>query len=98
MISKFEDIVTHPVTVVSAALTSVSHLFAVPFLDAMLAVVYANLSTLFTASSVGAFTIVPRLPVPAWIGETAQVTAILLGLGYAGKLVYGVAKDAQERL
>lgn len=98
MKDRLRDIVRHPVTVLSVAVTSASQLFSVPFLDALVAVVWSNIPTLFTASSIGAFTVVPNIPaVPSGVLEALQIAAVLLGIAYGGKLVYGVAKDAQRR-
>lgn len=99
MIDTAREFVRHPITVLSAFLTSVSSLFSVPFLDPVLAVVWANIGQLFTAASISAFTIVPNVELPyAQLGEALQIVAILLGLAYAGKLGLGVLRDASTKL
>jgi len=99
MIDSTRDVIRHPATVFSAALTAVGTLFNVPFLDALLAVVWSNVPTLFTVSSIGAFTVAPNLgDLPGQFVEAMQVVAILLGIAYAGKLLYGVWRDAEQRL
>lgn len=99
MIESTRDIIRHPATVFSAALTAASGLFNVPFLDALLGVLWANVATLFTASSIGAFTVAPNLgDLPGQVVEAMQVVAILLGVMYGGKLLYGVYTDAVQRL
>lgn len=99
MIDSTRDIVRHPATIISAFLTAVSGLFNVPFLDAVLGVLWANVATLFTASSIGAFTVAPNLgDLPSQAVEAMQVVAILLGIAYGGKLLYGVWQDAEEEL
>ena len=95
---ELRDIVRHPVTVLSAGLAGLNGFVSLPFIDALFAVVWSNVPTLFTASSVGAFTIAPNLGgLPAEVTEALQITAILLGLAYAGKLLYGVWTDAEQR-
>lgn len=99
MIESTKDIVRHPATVFSAALTALGTLFNVPFLDALLGVLWANIATLFTASSIGAFTVAPNLgDLPAQIVEAMQVVAILLGVAYGGKLLYGVWQDVAQKI
>lgn len=99
MIDSTRDIVRHPATIVSAVLTAASGLFNVPFLDALFGVLWANLATLFTASSIGAFTVAPNLgDLPSQIVEAMQIVAILLGVAYGLKLLYGVWQDAEQSL
>lgn len=99
MIDSLREFARHPVTVLSAGLASASSLFSIPFLDPVLAVVWLNIGKLFTAASISAFTIVPNVELPvAEAGEALQIVAILLGIAYAGKLAYGVAQQATERL
>jgi hypothetical protein len=99
MIESTRDIIRHPATVFSAAVAAAGTLFNVPFLDALLGVLWANVPTLFTASSIGAFTVAPNLgDLPAQVVEAMQVVAILLGVAYGGKLLLGVWRDAEQRL
>jgi len=99
MITNIRDAARHPATLISAGLTVASQLFHIPFVDALLAVLWSNVPTLFTATSIGAFTVVPNVDgIPAVIGETLQVVAILLALTYGGKLLYGVFLDVKKRI
>lgn len=98
MIDRAREFVRHPLTVFSAAATSASALFSVPFLDPVMGVVWANVGQLFTAFSIGAFTIVPNVELPvAQLGEALQITAIILGVAYAGKLGLGVLRDVSAK-
>lgn len=99
MIQSAKEFVRHPITLVSAFLTSLSGLFPVPLLDPLFGVVWANIGQLFTAFSIGAFTIVPNVQLPvAQAGEALQITAIILGIAYAGKLGLGVLRDVSAKL
>jgi hypothetical protein len=99
MIDSPRDVVRHPATILSAVLTAASGLFNVPFLDALMGVLWANVPTLFTVSSIGAFTVAPNLgDLPSQVVEAMQVTAILLGVAYGLKLLYGVWTDAEQAL
>lgn len=100
MIGTLEDLVLHPVTVLSAGAVSLAHVLHLAWLDAFFAVIWGNLAPLFTAVSISAFTVVPNvdLGVLSPLSNTLQVTAIALGVAYAGKLAYGVYKEVQRKL
>lgn len=99
MITDIRDAAVHPAALVSYLLTVVSQLFHIPFVDALAGVLWSNVPTLFTATSIGAFTVVPNVDgIPAIVGETLQVVALLLAVTYGGKLLYGVVLDAKERI
>jgi len=99
MIESTRDIIRHPVTVLTTALASASSLFSLPFIDPLFAVLWGNLAQLFTAASISAFTIAPNIDLPfAAAGEALQITAILLGVAYAGKLLYGVYQETTLKL
>lgn len=99
MIDSVRNFVRHPMTVGSAALASASSLFSVPFLDPLMTVVWTNIGQLFTAFSIGAFTVVPNIDLPvAQAGEAIQITALLLGVAYAAKLGLKVGQQAIEKL
>ena len=96
---KIKDAVSHPLTVFSAAFVSLTQLLGLGWLDAFGAVIWGNLAQIFTAVSIGAFTVVPNVGLPfAFIGQALQFLAVTLGIAYALKLGLGVYEQFETRL
>ena len=98
--TSIEEFAKHPVTILTAALGTVSQLFQVPFLDALIATAWSQISVLFTGMSVFAFTVIPNVDLGewAWLGSAAESAAIVLAIGYGAKLLIQAFGQFDEEL
>jgi hypothetical protein len=72
------EILAHPLTVTSSAVAGLGHLLNVDVIVAITGAVAANAGTLFSAISIPAFTLAPRL---AWLPEGPLTAAALVSGG-----------------
>jgi hypothetical protein len=56
-----KQVLTHPVTVAVGLGSAIGHAIGVPVITAAVSVVWANITTLFTALSVAGFILAPRV-------------------------------------
>ena len=90
------EVVAHPATLASSAVAVIGGLLNIPFIDALLAVLWAQAGSLFTVLSIGGFTLAPRV---AFLPEEPLTILALLGGGrYGGKLLYGVYQNLDREL
>lgn len=81
------DIITHPLSVVSGVIATLSAFLSAPWLDALMATVWGQSGTLFTFFSVGASTIGPVLPFPVrWLEIAAIIAAVVFALKLADRV------------
>ena len=95
-----QEAVRHPVTIVSSGLAAASQLFQIPFIDALVAVVWTQASTLFSAISILAFSVFPNVDLGgfAFLTSSVRTLALILAVVYAGKLAYQAYKSFDNRL
>jgi Na+/phosphate symporter len=90
------DVLGHPVTAVTAVLAAAAQLLNLVWLDAAVAVLLANIGTLFTAVSITGFTIVPEIE--ALPNAPFRVLALVIGVIYVAYLLEQLADQLQSRL
>jgi hypothetical protein len=85
---KLKEVLQHPATIATAALTAAAQLFQIPFIDAFIGVIWGQLGTIFTAASILSFSVVPNVDLGqfAFAGSMLQSAAIVLAIAYASKL------------
>lgn len=94
--TKPRKILTDPVTVILATLGAIAHALGVGWVQAVVSVLWTNVSTLFTALSVSGFTLAPQV---AWIPEGPVTTAALVaGAAYVLKLADKMIDKIQAKL
>jgi len=88
------EIVRHPATALSVVVTSLAQLFQLPVIDAVLGVLWGQLSILFTGTSIFAFTVLPNVDLGAfeWLSGNVQIVAVVLGVAYGLKLLTQVVE------
>jgi hypothetical protein len=95
-----QEAIRHPVTIVSSGLAAASQLFQIPFIDALVAVVWTQISVIFTSVSVFAFTVLPNIDLGrfAFLTSSVRTLALVLAVVYAAKLAYQAYKSFDNRL
>lgn len=92
------EIVRHPVTSITVVVSALAQLFQIPVIDAVLGVVWGQMSILFTGTSIFAFTVLPNVAAPEWLSGNVQILAIVLGVAYGAKLLTQVGEKITEEL
>lgn len=95
-----EEAIRHPATIVTTGLAAVSQLFQIPFIDALVSVVWSQISVVFTAASVLSFTVLPNVDLGrfGFVSSTMQTLALILAVLYATKLAYQAYKSFDNEL
>lgn len=89
------DVLKHPLTVASAAVTTIAGLFQFGPVDALFAVTWTNAQALFTLSSIGTFV---ASEVDALPEKHIVVAAVVFAVLYAAQVGWTVLRDYMERL
>jgi uncharacterized metal-binding protein len=91
-----KELLTKPVTVATSAGVGLAHGLGITWLDPLVSVLLANLSTLFTALSITGFTIAPEV---AWLPEETLTTLALVVAGlYVATLLDSLLDKLQTKL
>ncbi|MFD1634626.1 hypothetical protein ACOZ4L_02710 [Haloplanus ruber] len=87
---------TDPLTVAVSLAAALGHALGVTWIQAFVAVLWANVSTLFTALSITGWSLAPRV---AWLPEGPLTAAALVAGGaYVLKLIDRVYDQMENRL
>jgi hypothetical protein len=90
------EVIAHPATLASTVVAFIGGILNIPILEALIAVLWAKAGSLFTVLSIGGFTLGPRVPM---IPEGPLTTlAIIAGVLYGVKVLYGVVQNFEERV
>jgi len=92
------DALRHPATALTVVVSALAQVFQLPFIDAVLGVLWGQVSVLFTGTSIFAFTVLPNVEAPAWLASNVQLLAIVLGVAYALKLLSQVFEKITEEV
>lgn len=94
------ELLRHPVTAASGVFTTLAAVFQLGAIDAIAAVVWSQVATLFTVFSISAFTVLPNvnLGVLEPVGEIATVAAMGLGALYVAKLTNQFVQSVKKKL
>lgn len=95
---KLSNLIDHPAAYATALFMGFSQVFHLGFAEALLSVVYGNVSMLFTAFSIAGWTVVPNVGLPPIVGDSIQTLAILFALVYLFKLVTDFVEKVQEKV
>jgi predicted metal-binding membrane protein len=98
MSKKLKRALTHPVSVLTGALTGFGFLIDPNIVIGVITALWASAGTLFTATSVAAFSVVPNVPSLSPIGPIATTAALVAGGLYVTKLLNRVYNRIQERV
>lgn len=91
---EFKKLLTDPIAVAVTFGIALMHALGLGFIDPLLAVLWANLPNLFTASSIAGLTLAPRVE---WLpSEPLTLLAIVLGALYVLRLLYRVYRDFER--
>lgn len=95
-----EEAIRHPATIVTTGLAALSQLFQIPFIDALVGVVWSQISVIFTSVSVLSFTVLPNVNLGrfAFVSSTMQTVALILAVLYAAKLAYQAYQSFDSEL
>jgi len=90
------EILTHPLTVAASMATAIGQALGIKYVVAVTGVVWAQVSTVFTALSVSAFTLAPEIP---WLPrEPLMAASLIIGGLYVLKLGDRVLDRIEARL
>jgi Flp pilus assembly pilin Flp len=90
------EILKNPITIAVSIATAIGHMLGIGPITAVVSVLWANVSTLFTALSIAGLTLGPEL---AWIPEGPLTAAALIAGGaYVLKLLDRVFDQIQAKL
>ena len=90
------EVLTDPLTVALSSAAALMHMLGVGWIEAVVAVVWTQLPTIFTVLSISGFTLAPEL---SWLPEEPLTAAALVVAGlYVVKLSDDVIDQIQERL
>lgn len=87
---------TDPVTVALSLGAALGHALGIGWIQAVVAVLWANVSTLFTALSITGWSLAPRVP---WLPEgPLTAMALVAGAAYVTKLADKIIDQIQVKL
>lgn len=90
-----KEILTNPASLVSYLIAVVGAATNPAIIDALISTIWVDVSTLFTAASVSAFTLAPNL---GWSTTLLEPAALLLGALLILKLLLKVFDSFEERV
>lgn len=91
-----KDILTDPLTVALSVGAAIAHALGIGWIQAIVAVLWGQLSTLFTALSIAGMTLAPRVE---WLPEGPLTAAALVAGGlYVAKLGDSIIDQIEARL
>jgi len=91
-----KELLTKPVTIATSSGLAIAHMLGIGWADAVLSVVLANISMIFTALSISGFTLAPEV---AWLPEETLTTlAIAAGAVYVLILVDRVIDQIENKV
>lgn len=93
-----KDATRHPLTAATVFVTSLAQVIQIPVLDAILGVVWSQLSVLFTGASIFAFTVLPNVQAPTALTSNVQTVAVLLAVVYGLKLLTQFGSKVTDQL
>ncbi|GAB3321415.1 hypothetical protein [Haloplanus salinarum] len=89
-------VIAHPLTVASSLVAVLGGFLNLPLFNALAAVAWAKAGSLFTVLSIGGFTLGPRVDfIPS---APLEIAAVVGGVLYGTKLLYGVYQNLDTRL
>lgn len=93
------DVLEHPATIGLGAALALLGIGQGGLVWAFLSTLWASAGTLFTVSSISAFTLFPELPwIPGWVTQAATALALLSGGVFILKLGRRVWNNFERRL
>jgi hypothetical protein len=95
MIERLDRILTHPVTVVTAAVGTLASLVQVPVLSALVGVIWAKAGTIFAVVSVSISQLGPQIGIEP---STQQAVLLVAGALYIGRLLDKLWDAVEVRL
>jgi len=93
-----QDLVTHPITVLTSFVMGLWQLLAIGPIDAVAVTIWGNAGQLFTFTSIASSTIIPTLELPPWASTGFQAASLVFGLILAAKIGETVLKRLGDRL
>ncbi|WP_311171804.1 hypothetical protein [Halobellus ordinarius] len=93
-----KDWIKHPITVLTGSLGVIGIGIEPALVKGLLAALWATAPTLFTASSITAFSLIPNLPTLQPLRPVAVTVALVTGGIYLAKLGDRALEEFQKRL